>query len=74
MKVSFSCDALGAFLGNRGVSTPLGGFPTFETSVISLGFYLRPSKIPPRFGPSSQSQQDSNDYHRDNDDHNNHNR
>jgi hypothetical protein len=67
MQVSFSPDALGAFLCDRGVSAPLGSFPTFEINVISPGFYLRPSSIPPRLGPSNQ--QDSNDHHRDNDNH-----
>jgi len=74
MKISFSCDALGALFCHRGVGTPLSSLLTVEANVISLGIYLRPSKIALRFGPSGRSQQDSNDYHRDNDDHNDHNR
>jgi hypothetical protein len=74
MKVGFRRDALGAFLRHRGVGTQLSSFLTVESNVISLGVHLLPSKFPPRFGPSGRSQQDSNDYHRDDDDQNDHNR
>jgi hypothetical protein len=74
MKVSLSSGALAAFLCHGGLSTPLSSFVAFETNVISLGFCVRLSKIPPCFGPSGRNQQDSNYDHRDNDDQNNHNR
>jgi hypothetical protein len=74
MKVSLNSGALAAFLCHGGLSTPLSSFLAFETNVISLRFCVRLSKIPPRFGPSGRNQQDSNYDHRDNDDHNNHNR
>jgi hypothetical protein len=74
MKVSLSFGALATFLCHGGLGTPLRGFVAFETNVISLRFYVRLSKIPPRFGPSGRNQQDSDYDHRDNDDQNNHNR
>jgi hypothetical protein len=74
MKVSLSFGALAAFLCHGGLSTSFSSFVAFETNVISLCLYVRLSKISPRFGPSGRNQQDSNYDHRDNDDHNNHNR
>ena len=73
MKISLNSGTLAAFLCQSRLSTTLTSFLAFETNVISLGFCLRLSKVPPRFGPSGRSQQDSNDDHRRNDDQNNHN-
>jgi hypothetical protein len=74
MKISLSSGTLAAFLCHGGLSTPFSSFLAFETNVISLGFCVRLSRIPPRFGPSGRNQQDSDYDHRDNNDHNNHNR
>lgn len=57
MKVSLNLSAFAAFLCHGGLGTTLSSFLAFETNVISLGFYVRPSKIPPRFGPSGRNQQ-----------------
>ncbi len=57
MKVSLNFSAFAAFLCQGGLSTTLSSFLTFETNVISLGFYVGPSKISPRFGPSGRNQQ-----------------
>ncbi len=40
MKVSLNFSAFAAFLCQRGLSTTLSSFLTFETNVISLGFYV----------------------------------
>ena len=74
VKVSLNLCAFAALLCDGGFSTMLSSFLAFETNVISLGFYVRLSKIPPRFRPSGRNQQDSHYDHRRNDDHNNHNR